>query len=613
MKRLLLPLLLLCAQGAQADAVSDAYNAGSSYGKTNSGQGTAGMANTSPSGVIPGYTSSPEQSGYYGGVRGGDGSIGDKGQTELGQNNAGKAIIDSGTSNPAVIIDPKAPYITNGKDAESTADAVVNGTYAQCTDKVVSKTTFQNYTCDRDISYSGSCTRTATPSGHYETRSTLQTIAVDPTQWTFTSGNGGILTTFPLPAGAQLVSATLKIFVKKYIPTYGTNLNLWGGSYKPGNDTSKDRYVDWGNINVNGVVVPDDGLVRGTITYNTAPGQIIDDHKAGWMAWYVTVQIMSTEQVWVPEVSWSAPSCNIDPATSQLTNSKCSVAGGSQTTYVNGQAQTVYSDCWQYTDTYQVNAASNGTCSSLMSDPNCTSAATSCTETTNGACSHVSQTYQCQKTYTSTGKLCGGNYLCMSGDCDDTNGAGDSGFDTAVAKLAGLASAGDDVVNDQINIKAFTGQAMSCRKAMAGFSNCCVDSGWGNNAGLANCNSDEMAIGKAKAKKVVVSVGEACNRAVLGVCIQKKQVYCVFGGKLARIIQEQGRRDQLGVSFGSGDSPNCRGITVPELQAINFDLINFADFYSDLMTNQKIPNSSVMVQQVKDRIAAQVNAQGGGK
>ena len=201
----------------------------------------------------------------------------------------------------------------------------------------------------------------------------------------------------------------------------------------------------------------------------------------------------------------------------------------------------------------------------------------------------------------------------MSGDCDDTNGAGDSGFDTAVAKLAGLASAGDDVVNDQINIKAFTGQAMSCRKAMAGFSNCCVDSGWGNNAGLANCNSDEMAIGKAKAKKVVVSVGEACNRAVLGVCIQKKQVYCVFGGKLARIIQEQGRRDQLGVSFGSGDSPNCRGITVPELQAINFDLINFADFYSDLMTNQKIPNSSVMVQQVKDRIAAQVNAQGGGK
>ncbi len=154
---------------------------------------------------------------------------------------------------------------------------------------------------------------------------------------------------------------------------------------------------------------------------------------------------------------------------------------------------------------------------------------------------------------------------------------------------------------------------MSCRKAFAGFSNCCKDSGWGQDAGLSQCNSDEMALGKAKAKKVTVSVGERCDHKALGVCIQKSKVYCVFGGKLARIIQEQGRRDQLGVRFGSGDSPDCRGITVPELQSIDFDKINFSDFYEDLMNNQKIPDTGTMVQQAKDRIAAQVNQQGGGK
>jgi hypothetical protein len=179
-----------------------------------------------------------------------------------------------------------------------------------------------------------------------------------------------------------------------------------------------------------------------------------------------------------------------------------------------------------------------------------------------------------------------------------------------VAKLAGLASAADDVRSDTINVKAFTGKAMSCRKAFAGFSNCCKDSGWGADAGLAACNSDEMAIGQAKAKKVTVKVGDRCDHQVLGVCVQKSQVYCVFQGKLARIIQEQGRRDQLGVSFGSGDSPDCRGITVPELQAINFDLINFADFYEDLMNNQKIPDASTMAQLAKDRVAAQVNQMG---
>ncbi len=87
----------------------------------------------------------------------------------------------------------------------------------------------------------------------------------------------------------------------------------------------------------------------------------------------------------------------------------------------------------------------------------------------------------------------------------------------------------------------------------------------------------------------------------------------MFDGKLARIIQEQGRRDQLGVKFGSGDSPDCRGITVPELQSIDFDKINFSDFYEDLMKNQKIPDTSAQVKQIKDRIAAQVNQQGGGK
>jgi conjugal transfer mating pair stabilization protein TraN len=207
--------------------------------------------------------------------------------------------------------------------------------------------------------------------------------------------------------------------------------------------------------------------------------------------------------------------------------------------------------------------------------------------------------------------LCGGSYICQSGSCDEINGAGDSGFDTAVAKLAGLASAADDAKGDTMDIKAFTGSAMRCRKAMAGFSDCCKDSGWGSDAGLQQCNSDELALGKAKAKKVTVYVGDKCDHKVLGVCVQKSSMYCAFGGKLARIIQEQGRRDQLGISFGSGDSPNCSGITVPQLQDIDFDKINFADFYEDLMNNQNIPNTGTMVQQVKDRIAAQVKQQGG--
>ncbi|MGG6196542.1 conjugal transfer protein TraN [Pantoea allii] len=313
-------------------------------------------------------------------------------------------------------------------------------------------------------------------------------------------------------------------------------------------------------------------------------------------------------------VVWTE-SCPFDKSTATSSaGSQCVDPGGNRTITQNGRDYTQYSDCWQYSDAYVVPVNSTGNCDQLINNRNCTLAGRSCSQSEAGACMYENDTYQCQTVYQSEGQLCGGQYFCRTGDCSETDGAGDNGFDMSVSKLAGLASAGDDVKNgSQIDIRAFTGQAMSCRKAVAGFSNCCVDTGWGNNAGLAHCNSEEMAIGKAKAKKVTVYVGDKCDHAVLGVCVQKSQVYCVFGSKLSRIIQEQGRRDQLHIDFGSGDSPNCRGITVPELQSISFDRINFQDFYSDLMANQKIPNASVMIQQAKDRIAAQVKAHQGDK
>lgn len=126
-------------------------------------------------------------------------------------------------------------------------------------------------------------------------------------------------------------------------------------------------------------------------------------------------------------------------------------------------------------------------------------------------------------------------------------------FGQAVSALAAVTAAGDDVaaLNGE-NVRAFTGKAQSCKKMAAGFNNCCKDSGWGQDVGLSGCSSDEKALGKAKEKKLTVYVGEYCSKNVLGVCLEKKRGYCQFDSKLARIVQEQGRRDQLGVGFGKG-------------------------------------------------------------
>ncbi|EKJ2857679.1 conjugal transfer protein TraN [Escherichia coli] len=86
--------------------------------------------------------------------------------------------------------------------------------------------------------------------------------------------------------------------------------------------------------------------------------------------------------------------------------------------------------------------------------------------------------------------------------------------------------------------------------------------------------------------------------------------YCQFDSKLAQIVQQQGRNGQLRISFGSAKHPDCRGITVDELQKIQFNRLDFTNFYEDLMNNQKIPDSGVLTQKVKEQIADQLKQAG---
>ncbi len=63
-----------------------------------------------------------------------------------------------------------------------------------------------------------------------------------------------------------------------------------------------------------------------------------------------------------------------------------------------------------------------------------------------------------------------------------------------------------------------------------------------------------------------------------------------------------GRNGQLHIGFGGASSPDCRGITVEELQRIDFNMLDFTNFMDDLMKNQKIPENDVLTNKTKERI-----------
>lgn len=120
--------------------------------------------------------------------------------------------------------------------------------------------------------------------------------------------------------------------------------------------------------------------------------------------------------------------------------------------------------------------------------------------------------------------ICGGDVFCLDGECDKATSGKSNDFGQAVSELAALAAAGKDVAAlNGVDVRAFTGKAKFCKKFAAGFSNCCKDSGWGQDVGLARCSSEEKALAKAKKDKLTVSIGEFCSKKVLGICLEKKK------------------------------------------------------------------------------------------
>ena len=97
-----------------------------------------------------------------------------------------------------------------------------------------------------------------------------------------------------------------------------------------------------------------------------------------------------------------------------------------------------------------------------------------------------------------------------------------------------------------------------------------------------------------------MDVGTYCSQSIdlvfTTVCVENTTSYCCFSSKLVRIIQEQGR-PQLGIGWGTPKNPDCRGFTPEELQQINFEKIDFSEYYSDI--TYVVPDNAQQSSQVQ--------------
>lgn len=611
---------LLTSQTVSAGADAD-YKAGSDFAHQIQGQGQNSLKNFTPSANIPNYTASPGEKKYYGGVTAtGDGALKTEGTSTWTTNDATRAVTDSFINNPKEPISPDAPFIQASRDVQARADTLTGTTgQTQCSAQNISRSEFTNHTCERDLMIEQNCTRSASITGHYENITVTRTYTVPNSAFSYTyDGNKTVNFRFRAPATGTVLSASVAVHFNDKNMYYGFSWwgvsaesvakkdNGWVLSGAAGARLTEGQYSPQGSMLnkncLNGSQSRCQDYARKTLGWMQGGAQ-------AWMTATVTMQV--TEQKWVPDVVWNE-SCPFSKSEGTLKKTECTEAGGTKNVVVGGVTYPVTQGCWKYKDTYMTQAADAGACRAYADNPACTLASRQCAFTAEdgSGCLHEYATYSCETRTSGKVMICGGETFCLDGECEKAQQGKNSDFGPVVSALAALAAAGKDVAAlNGVDVKAFTGSAKFCKKFAAGFSNCCRDSGWGQDVGLASCSTEEKALGKAKEKKLTVSVGEFCSKKVLGVCLEKKRSYCQFDSKLAQIVQQQGRNGQLHVGFGSAGSPNCRGITQTELQQIRFDQLDFTNFFEDLQKGQKVPENNALTERVREQIASQLRSQ----
>ena len=116
---------------------------------------------------------------------------------------------------------------------------------------------------------------------------------------------------------------------------------------------------------------------------------------------------------------------------------------------------------------------------------------------------------------------------------------------------------------------------------------------------LMSCEQEDQITAMRKGQNLCVALGSYCSQKFLKICVEKKEGYCCFNSRLARIIQEQGRA-QLGKGWGSAESPECSGFTTAEFESLDFSKIDLTEFI------REVQPKAMDVQALADRMNSRV-------
>lgn len=126
------------------------------------------------------------------------------------------------------------------------------------------------------------------------------------------------------------------------------------------------------------------------------------------------------------------------------------------------------------------------------------------------------------------------------------------------------------------------------------------------------CTAEDAKVSLARGERLCHYVGERCVKKTPGLgCTERQEVYVCFNSRLAKIITTAAR-DQLGIGWGTPDAPIARGLTMAELELLDFSRIDFSDFVLDVINEAGKagpPDVNAAAKEAAARIRAMVSGE----
>lgn len=266
-----------------------------------------------------------------------------------------------------------------------------------------------------------------------------------------------------------------------------------------------------------------------------------------------------------------------------------------ETRNINGKD--VHKDCWKWDRKYSCRSGSFvDECKDLPQNCKLTGK-TDCLHSLNingkQECDHLELEYQCSENH-SYKKECFASKFCIGGVCEQSQRTQHNDFANSISGLSILASMKSDAIDgckcpegkqtceageiDSSQCKLFTGGAKQCSKAPG--RNCCKNSG--SLKSVWDCSQDAKDLFISRRSGLCHHVGSWKGKKIKNADILKKyESHCCFKSKMAKIIQVQGRK-QLGIGWGDKKNPDCRALTLEEIQNIDFNKIDFSELFHEM-------------------------------